>query len=92
MNKLKDRLLSSIEVHGKVDIAGLLQLYPNDKKFTIIRNLFVLQSEGWIFVRKFRTIDGVKTRNPNVRRTKKHTIFSRNYSNYHLALPCLIST
>lgn len=71
MNKLKDRLLSSIEVHGKMDICGVFSLYPNDRKFTILRNLFRLRNDGWIKVSKHRTIDGVKTDNPNVQRTRK---------------------
>lgn len=71
MNNLKNRLLSSIEYHGKCDIHGLLNLYPRHAKFTVIRVLFILQSEGWIIIRKYRVINGVKTTNPNVRRTSK---------------------
>jgi len=71
MSKLKERLLSSIELHGKCDIHGLLNLYPGFSKFTILRNLFILRNEGWIKINKQRTIDGVKTDNPNVFRTQK---------------------
>lgn len=71
MSKLKERLLSSIEIHGKSDIYGILNLYPNERKFTVLRNLFMLQNEGWIKVNKFRVIDGVKSNNPNVSRTQK---------------------
>lgn len=71
MNNLKKRLLSSIELHGKCDIHGLLQIYPEFNLFTILRNLFILQNEGWIKVRKTRTIDGITTKNPNVARTNK---------------------
>lgn len=69
--ELKNRLLASIDIHGKVDIHGVLNLYPHERKFTILRNLLVLRNEGWIKVRKHRTIDGVKTDNPNVFRTNK---------------------
>ena len=60
MSKLKERLLSSIEIHGKSDIYGILILYPNERKFTILRNLFMLRNDGWLIIRKHRTIDGIK--------------------------------
>lgn len=69
--ELKNRLLVSIEVHRKMDICGVFTLYPHERKFTILRNLFVLRNEGWIKVRKTRIIDGVRTDNPNVFRTNK---------------------
>jgi len=71
MNKLKDRLLSSIELHGKTDIHGLMLMYPGFTWRQVYRQLFVLRNEGWIYISKNRTIDGVKTNNPNVRRTNK---------------------
>ncbi len=71
MSKLKERLLSSIEIHDKCDIYGILNLYPNERKFTILRNLFILRNEGWVKINKFRVIDGVKSNNPNCSRTQK---------------------
>jgi len=71
MNKLKERLLSSIELHGKTDIHGLMLMYPDFTWRQVYRQLFVLRNEGWIFISKNRTIDGIKTNNPNVRRTNK---------------------
>ena len=71
MSKLKQRLLSSVENHGKCDIYGILKLYPRERKFTIIRNLFLLRNDGWVIISKYRVIDGVKTNNPNVRRSQK---------------------
>ncbi len=71
MDNLKKRLLSSVELHGKVDIYGLLSLYPSFTKRQIIRQLFVLRDEGWIKINKTRMIDGVVTKNPCVLRTKK---------------------
>lgn len=71
MNNLNKRLLSSIENHGKCDILGILKLFPEFKQFTILRGLFELRNDGWVKVNKFRTIEGVKTHNPNVYRTRK---------------------
>lgn len=71
MNNLKSRLLSSIELHGKFDIYGLLNLYPGFTKRQVLRELYNLKNEGWIKINKRRVIDGVSTDNPNVSRTKK---------------------
>ena len=71
MKTLKKRLLSSVEVHGKVDIYGIFILFPDFKKFTVYRRLFELQGEGWIKIRKTRSIGGITSPSPNVSRTKK---------------------
>lgn len=71
MSNLKERLLSSIELHGKMDIHGLMQMYPHFTWRQVYRQLFALRNDGWIFISKNRTIGGVKTNNPNVRRTNK---------------------
>lgn len=71
MSNLKERLLASVEVHGKCDIYGLLNLYPTESKRSILKVLFTLRNEGWIVISKTRMIDGIPSNNPNVRRTKK---------------------
>lgn len=68
---LKKSLLSSIENHGKSDIAGIYNLYPHVRRFSILRNLFILQTEGWVIIRKTRTQDECLVRAPNVRRSRK---------------------
>lgn len=57
MNNLKARLLSSIELYGKCDIYGLLNLYPGFTKRQILRQLFTLRNEGWIKINKHRVIE-----------------------------------
>lgn len=71
MKNLKNRLLSSVEIHGKIDIYGVFILFPDFKKFTIYRLLFELQNEGWLKIRKTRSIGGIISPNPNVMRTEK---------------------
>ena len=71
MVKLKKQLLASIEVHGKCDIYGLLNLYPHETKWRILRALFTLRNEGWIRINKTQVIDGDTYPRPNVKRTQK---------------------
>jgi 16S rRNA G966 N2-methylase RsmD len=71
MSELKKMLLSSIENHGKLDISGLYQIYPHVKKFSVLRNLFLLKKEGWIVIKKTRMVGDVKVKNPNVRISRK---------------------
>jgi len=73
---IKNRLLASIEIHGKCDISGILNLYPTFSKFTVLRNLFTLKNEGWIYIRKTRIENEERIKVPNVRRTKK-TMYSQ---------------
>lgn len=81
MNNLKSMLLSSVELHGKCDIYGLLNLYPMFTKRQIFRELFNLRNEGWIKINKHRVIDGVTTNNPNVSRTKKQ-MYTQSHFNW----------
>lgn len=69
---LKQRLLASISLHRKVDILGLYKTFPHESKIQILRNLFILQNEGWVKIRKYRTIDGINSYNPNVRKSNKN--------------------
>lgn len=71
MSYLKKRLLATIEVHGKSDISGIYNLYPHERRFSILRSLLILKNEGWIKIRKSRTVDGFDIPQVNVQRTKK---------------------
>jgi hypothetical protein len=77
MESLKERLLASIEYHGKSDITGVYALYPHEKPLHILRALFTLRNEGWLIIRKTQTIDGDLYPRPNVRRSKKQ-MFTQN--------------
>lgn len=69
---LKQRLLASISLHEKVDIIGLYKIFPHENRIQILRNLFTLQTEGWVKIRKHRTINGINSYNPNVRKQNKN--------------------
>ena len=71
MKNLKNRLLASIEIHKFCEIEGLYKTFANEKKFSILRCLFMLQSEGWVRIRKKRVTQGFTVKRPNVARTNK---------------------
>lgn len=73
MQDLKNRLLASIDYHKRIDIEGLYKAFAHEKKFSILRGLFILQNEGWVRIRKKRVLQGFTVKRPNVARTNKTT-------------------
>lgn len=71
MEDLKKRLLASVEAHGKSDVTGIYNLYPHERKFSILRSLIELKHEGWVILRKTQMIDDMRYPRPNVRRSRK---------------------
>lgn len=77
MTELANRLLASIENHGRSAVTGMYKLYPHEKKEDVLAALYELKNEGWVKI-TMKTIEAFegakhvkKKVEKNVSRTSK---------------------
>lgn len=69
--ELQKRILSSIEIHKKLTLNSIPQLFSHEKRFSIYRCLIALKNQKWIKINKSYVEDGYKINQKCVYRTKK---------------------
>ncbi len=71
MTELKQRILASLEQHKKCELSGLIKIFAHESSISVIKNLYILQQEGWVKIRREITVGGEKKKINNVVRTNK---------------------
>lgn len=78
MTSLEQRILASIEGHGKVLMTGLYKLYPHEKPADIDLAVKNLDAAGWVHYRESLVIGKLRKDFPNVCRSSKQLYLQQN--------------